>query len=112
MSSSKDATIKMWEIPTAEGLTKDLGKDDAICTLSGHQRDCQGFRWHTTAENIVGSISSDNTVRVWDVAQEKTIFCGEMNKKKPTSIQWNPKGDLMVTNNQGGNMQVWDMRAQ
>lgn len=35
-----------------------------------------------------------------------------MNKKKPTCIQWNPKGDLLCTNNQGGNMQVWDMRAQ
>ena len=40
MSSSKDATIKLWEIPTAEGLTHDMGKDDAIAVLEGHQRDC------------------------------------------------------------------------
>jgi len=103
--------MKLWEIPSENGLDKDLSKDDAVCVLEGHQRDCQGFRWHTSAENIVASMSSDNSVRAWDVNTQKTIFSSLMNKKKPTSIQWNPKGDLLAVNNQGGNMSVFDIRT-
>lgn len=102
MSSSKDATMKLWEIPSEDGIAKDMKQSDAVLTLSGHNKDCLGFRWHHTAENLVASYSGDNTVRAWDVSSQKQLFCFETAKKKPTCMQWNHKGDMLSVNCSGG----------
>jgi coronin-2 len=64
---SKDATIKLWEIPPT-GLTESA--KEPLTTLSSKSHTgLLGMEWHHTVNNTLATFGNDLTVRVWDVGQ-------------------------------------------
>ncbi len=60
-TASEDGTAKLTMLP-ANGLTADITQ--SVQTLEGHQKKLSLVRWHPTANNILSTLSYDNTVKV------------------------------------------------
>jgi len=71
------------------------------------------MKWHPVADNILGSTSTDYTVKIWDVETGKYVL---QSKDHATnliqSIDWNYDGSLIVTNSKDKNVKILDPRAQ
>ena len=63
-SASEDSTIKVWGIPP-DGLTETI--TEPLVDLHGHGRKVTLLRFHPTANNVLGSVSGDFSVKIWDI---------------------------------------------
>ena len=64
---SKDATLKLWEIPP-EGFEESA--KEPLATLSSNSTSgIIGFEWHHTVNNMIASFGVDRVVRIWDVGE-------------------------------------------
>lgn len=105
-SSSEDGKVKLWMIPD-EGVTEHIMQEDMA--LVGHTRKVMVLRWHNSVENLLASSAIDNTIRIWDVSQGKSAFTFEF-KNNATSLQWNPKGNLLGAMIKGSTFSLFDPR--
>ena len=66
-SSSKDGTIKLWQIPE-EGF--ETNAKESLATLETNSTvGIMGFEWHDTVNNMLASYGLDRCVRIWDVSE-------------------------------------------
>ena len=70
--------------------------------MKGHQKSVLGLQWHRIAENTLASYSQDNTIRVWDVENQKSTMVFSEMAKQPTSMRWSPDGARIVSMEKGG----------
>lgn len=107
-SASEDGKVKLWMIPEG-GLTEHVKEDDM--SLVGHSKKALSVRWHNSVENLLASSAIDNTVKVWDVSCGKAAFTFSF-ANCATSMQWNPKGNLLGVMIKGSVMSLFDPRNQ
>lgn len=84
--------------------------DEAAAVLEGHMKKIHFIHFHPTATNIISSASYDNTVRVWDVQQQKQLTQYEF-ADVPQSMEWNYDGSLIGTLCKDKNVRLFDPRA-
>eukprot|EP01052_Picozoa_sp_SAG31_P050106 SAG31_NODE_11288_length_1046_cov_1.007392_2_plen_106_part_00 len=86
--------VKLWSIPEG-GLTGNLGADDAIATLSSHNKKVGVLQWNPTAP-VLATSSIDKTVKIWDIESgaEKCSVGGF--KDYPTSMSWSYDGGVIA----------------
>jgi len=106
-TASEDGTAKLTMLP-ANGLTADITQ--SVQTLEGHQKKLSLVRWHPTANNILSTLSYDNTVKVWDVESGKEL-ANEEHPDFPISMEWNEDGSLLATTCKDKIIRVYDPRA-
>ena len=68
------------------------------------------IKWHNSVEGLLASSSIDNTVKVWDVNQGKCAYTFNF-KSNSTSLQWNPKGNMLGAMIKGSIFSLFDPRA-
>jgi coronin-1B/1C/6 len=106
-SASEDGKIQLWMIPE-DGLTQHITQEDMA--LAGHSKKVMNIKWHNSVEGLLASSSIDNTVKVWDVNQGKCAYTFNF-KSNSTSLQWNPKGNMLGTMIKGSIFSLFDPRA-
>jgi WD40 repeat protein len=92
-TASDDGTVKLWIIPE-DGVTKDIHESDA--ELRGHAKKVIISRFHPSADCTIASVSADNTVRIWDVQQQKCVTTYEEIKNFSTGLEWSHNGSLLA----------------
>lgn len=110
MSCSRDKTIRVWNILGDEKHKIDNAHDDwATCVRYLSQQDVkQGADNAKTTNNTIVSVSTDGTMKVWD-----------LNKVKPTHrvtelgsvnvVVTAPDGSLVAMGTQEGKVVIWHM---
>eukprot|EP00286_Rhodomonas_abbreviata_P021268 CAMPEP_0181309598 /NCGR_PEP_ID=MMETSP1101-20121128/12098_1 /TAXON_ID=46948 /ORGANISM="Rhodomonas abbreviata, Strain Caron Lab Isolate" /LENGTH=410 /DNA_ID=CAMNT_0023416091 /DNA_START=185 /DNA_END=1413 /DNA_ORIENTATION=+ len=93
-SASDDTTTKIWKVPS-EGLEKDL--DEAAATLSGHYKKVILVRWNPIANNVIATVSFDNTIKLWDVESGKEKGSFGDHPDAIQSFDWNFNGSRYAT---------------
>lgn len=63
-STSKDGTIKLWML--GNKAPEDHNTQPTI-SLEGHAGSVLSFQWHHHVANMLASVGSDKSVRVWDI---------------------------------------------
>lgn len=97
-SSSRDKSIKMWEVKTGK----------CIATLIGHDNWVTDLVFHTSGKYLI-SVSDDKSMRVWDLITARCTrkllnvhshFCTSVAMKKNT----------LVTGSVDQTVKVWNCR--
>lgn len=107
-SASEDCLVKVWSVPEA-GLTENC--DTPLLTLSGHGRKVGQVKWHPTAANVLASVSTDLTTRLWNVETAQEVIRLEGHTNNINDLSWNEDGSQFVTVGKDKKMKVWDPRS-
>jgi WD40 repeat protein len=89
-----------------------LKQEDAKVTMRGHSGNVLQIQYHHIVDGLLGSISADKTVKVWDIENAKSTFSYDELDQTPNYFRWSPDGNrICVTENRGG-MKIFDIRDQ
>jgi len=76
-----------------------------------------GLSWHPVADNILASISADNSIKIWDVEAGSAAYTFEDSHGKDPDCAlhsaWNTNGSLFLTTGKTGkdfSLKIWDPR--
>lgn len=116
ITCSEDKTICLWDVNTVVGGKSANGTETKpVSIFSGHTDVVEDIDWHHRDANLIGSVSDDKTVRIWDVRKEnpsQSVHCiekahdGDIN-----SIAFNPVNEfLLATGSSDKTVALWDMR--
>jgi coronin-1B/1C/6 len=108
-TASEDGSCKLSMIPEG-GLQKDI--TEPVQSLEGHQKKLSIVRWHPTANNVLGTLSHDNTIKIWDVEKGKEIAGNMEHPDFPISMEWNEDGSLLATSCKDKYIRLFDPRSK
>ena len=119
-TASEDTSIKLWTIPDdwepidSNGNAKSgtsLESDAALVELVGHRKKVTLVRFHPTASNVLGSASSDMTVKVWDCERGECVSsCDEFGDLLHDFV-WDYRGDNIATSCKDKTLRLIDPRT-
>jgi len=117
-SASEDTTIKLWSIPDDWEPTDEKGLaqkgenlNESLVDLIGHRKKVTLLRFHPSAGNVLGSSSSDYTVKVWDVEKGEEISSFSEFGDLIQDIVWDVRGDAMAVSCKDKIVRIMDPRA-
>lgn len=105
-TASEDCYAKCTIFPSG-GLTENL--NEAQVTLDGHLKKVLNCKFHPTANNVLGTASADNTVKMWDVEKQAEIASVDF-PDNPFGFDFNTDGSLIASMNKDKNLYIVDPR--
>lgn len=114
-SSSKDSTVKLWMLGNEAPADHNT---PALCSLEGHAGTVLGIDWHNSVANLLASVGSDKSLRVWDVEKQVAIHefaygvVGGSAGQVASCMRWSKLGDLISVNSKGGDFKIFDPRLK
>ncbi|XP_012781215.2 F-box/WD repeat-containing protein 12-like isoform X2 [Ochotona princeps] len=92
------------------------GKDFVCTALAGHIGSIDGLAYISTNEcrfdgrekSVVCSVSSDSTVRAWDLREGKEIWCSPCQPTALVNLVTYPQLQLVVTVDEQGLIKAWE----
>ncbi|KAL7068009.1 hypothetical protein ACR3K2_14410 [Cryptosporidium serpentis] len=107
--------IKLWDLDSIDSLepVSILGKTPKKRgNSSGHKGAVMCLHAHPQNSTILGSGSADETVRVWDIVENKSIGCYKKCKNKVQCIEWHPKErNILFSADFDRSLHIWDVRS-
>ena len=76
-------------------------------TLWGHTDEVWSVAWSPDGQHVA-SASDDHTVRIWDVAEGKTIHVLRGHTAAVRSVAWSPDGRYVASASHDGTVRMWD----
>lgn len=97
--SSKDNSIRLWDVVSGKVIKYLDGHSDAINEIT-----------YDPTGNFLASSSKDGSIRIWDVANEKkAININHYSIAK--SIAYDPTGRILATGSDDSDVRLWDSRT-
>jgi WD40 repeat protein len=103
-TSTKDPTVKLWDVNTG----RQLG------TLTGHSEAIEALAFSPDGKRLATG-SYDETARIWDVSSRKNLFTLSMSRTGPSSessgifaVAYSPDGKLLATGDEIGDIKLWN----
>jgi len=107
-TASEDCYAKVSQFPVG-GPTELI--DQPIVTLEGHTKKVTEVVFHPTANNVLGTLSSDGTLRIWDIEKQAEVINYDFgNQNEPYHMDWNTTGSLVSVTNKDKKLYVLDPR--
>jgi coronin-1B/1C/6 len=103
-----DGKVMVWGIPPG-GLKET--QQEALVTMTGHQRKVNVLRFHPVAEHIVASGSQDNAVKIWDAETGTDKVSIEDHPDNILDLIWNYNGSSLLSSCKDKNVRVIDPRT-
>ena len=106
-SSSEDATVKLWRIES--DFAESTGPiTTPLLTLNGHLRKVHNVLFHPTANNVVASMSYDQTLRLWDLQKGCERVCSDLIPESLCSVCFNWDGSILATSGKDKQIRLFD----
>jgi histone-binding protein RBBP4 len=118
LSGSEDKSLCLWDvssITSSKTRTESGTQFQAVTTFKGHTDVIEDVDWHKRDPNLVGSVSDDRTLRLWDIREKNTDKCVNMVKDvhdgDVNCLSFNPVNEFLVaTGGADKTVALWDMR--
>jgi len=133
VTASEDSTVCLWDvknvissggssISTSTTGTANGGNGSGpgtqtkpINVFSGHTDVVEDVDWHHRDVNLIGSVSDDRSIRIWDIRENhpsQAVHCVEnAHDADVNSIAFNPVNEfLFATGSADKTVALWDMR--
>lgn len=92
-----------------EGVTENIV--DPTATLEGHAKKVTALAFNPVANNILASVSADNSVLLWDAERAAPVQSfEEIHGDIPLSVAWNNNGSLLATAAKDKSFKIFDPR--
>jgi coronin-1B/1C/6 len=104
------AQIKISKFPE-EGLKEDV--TECLATMEGHSKKINFLAFNPVANNILASVSADESVRIWDIeaqAEARALDLTGEAKGSIFSFEWNRNGSQAVLHCKDGKLRIYDPR--
>ncbi|XP_071849779.1 lissencephaly-1 homolog isoform X2 [Apostichopus japonicus] len=98
VSSSEDATIKVWDYETG----------DFERTLKGHTNSVQDISFDHTGKYLA-SCSADMSIRLWDFETMECIKTMQGHDHNVSSVHFLPSGDYIVSCSRDKTIKMWEL---
>jgi len=108
-TGSDDTHIKITQFPEA-GLTDNISA--AVASLEGHEKKVNFVHFHPTANGILASAASDNTLRVWDIEKSSQALLYKDFTDYVQSFDWNTDGSMIATTSRDLKIRILDPRDE
>jgi len=83
---------------------------ESLVTLEGHSKKITLINFNPVANNILGSVSSDGSARIWDVEAQREAHCWELADSNPMCFEWNRNGSLAAIHGKNQSFSIYDPR--
>jgi WD40 repeat protein len=95
-----DQVKEVWIVEPATGKKQ---------ILSGHSSTILDFDFSPDGNNLV-TVSSDRTVRVWDLASGDQLWSTVAHANGANAVAWSPTEKTIATGGVGGDLKIWRWR--
>jgi WD40 repeat protein/serine/threonine protein kinase len=100
VSSSKDTTIRLWDVQTGEELRRFEGHTDLVRNVT-----------FSPDESLIASASFDGTAVIWDVVTGEVIHTLENLDVHIMDVAFHPDGHLLATCSHDQTIKLWDVET-
>jgi len=80
--------------------------------MRGHSKKVLSVQWHPICNNVMSTSSIDNTVRLWDVENQKPTLVFSKVPSMASCLRWAPEANLMSLSCKAGKFLVFDIRKK
>jgi coronin-1B/1C/6 len=108
-TGSDDCTVKLWGIPSEEGLTENI--TEPLADMHGHERKVTHVKFHPTASNVLASTSADFLVKIWDVEKGAAQSNITGHTQLVSDMDWSHDGSILATTCKDKHMRLFDART-
>ena len=115
LSGSEDATVCLWDVNAAKTGSGNGRQVQPLSIFKGHTATVEDIDWHAKDANLIGSVSDDRSVRLWDIRNGaskghdhiiENAHAGDIN-----GISFNPVMEMtFATASADNTVAIWDMR--
>lgn len=98
----------MWGIPEG-GLTESIS--EPLMNLSGHQKKVALVKFHPTASNVLGSVSGEGMVKVWDIEKGSEMVTCSAHDQLVQDFVWDTNGNSYLTTCKDKALRIIDART-
>jgi len=109
--------MKVWSVPDdwepidANGRSKKgTNLSESMVDLVGHRKKVTLVKFHPTANNVLLSAATDNSVKVWDIEKSEVITSFDELGDLTYDIQWDVNGDNYAVSNKDKLIRFMDGR--
>lgn len=86
-------------------------KLDAVHSFQEHESVVEDVCWNRVDENMFGSVSDDQTLKIWDIREDEVQFTVAAHTAEILSLDFSPfNPNLLITSSVDKNVTLWDMR--
>jgi histone-binding protein RBBP4 len=115
LSGSEDTTLCLWDIMAgAKDSTEKSGRQvHPLNVFKGHTDVVEDVDWHAKDPNMMGSVSDDRTIRIWDIRDpQKAVHVVEnAHEGDVNCIAFNPNNEfIFATGSADKTVALWDLR--
>lgn len=116
ISGSEDTTLRLWDINAAVGSKSQQGTQiKPLSVFTGHSKVVEDVDFHHRDPNMVGSVSDDRCVMLWDIREKNPSVAPHHIPNAHTGdincISFNPLSDFtFATGSADKTVAIWDMR--
>ncbi|XP_067836469.1 coronin-7-like, partial [Heptranchias perlo] len=103
---SADETVKLWRLP---GSVEQVSSAQNV-TLGPETTRVECVLFHPSADGVLAS-GAGNTVKIWDLTQQKAFTALEDHGDQIQSLTWKKDGCLLGSSSKDKKLRVFDPRA-
>jgi hypothetical protein len=101
-----------WEWHYLRRLARAPASAEERRTLAGHEQPVTSLAWHPTDPGLLATASKDGTVRVWDVADGRTMYTYRPGLGVVGCVCWSPNGRMLACTGPAGGVKVFDVATE
>ncbi|KAJ1648225.1 Coronin-like protein crn1 [Coemansia asiatica] len=109
-SGAEDHQAMVWRVPD-DLPEREEDVTQPMVTLGGHGRKVGHVAWNPVAADVLAVASSDATVRLWDVQQQRIAVTLQGFKDAILSIGWSQDGRSMAVAARDKKLRIFDARS-
>jgi histone-binding protein RBBP4 len=115
ISGSEDCTIHLWDIQAAIGKNDTGTQIKPLSVFSSHSKTVEDVDWHPRDPNLIGSVSDDRCIMIWDVREKnptKPVHrVSNAHDDDVNCMSFNPVNEfVLATGSADQAVAIWDMR--
>ncbi len=118
VSSSEDKTVCLWDVKKVSSIKTNSSNGTQIVPISifkAHTDVVEDVDWHHKDANLIGSVSDDKSIRIWDIREKNPTqsvhYVENAHDADVNCIAFNPVNEfLLATGSADKTVALWDMR--